>query len=127
MICSRCQQETHVAVYTPDATGRMQPMCTGCSGQLSDQSAMQLAQALADTREWKRIAELRLEEVAKWAHESGTAKGQCDALEREVAALKAALKEACGWLEASAADYPAEQTRDALRVVAAWRKLAEHS
>lgn len=38
---------------------------------------------------------LRGEEVAKWADASGTAKGECDVLRREVTELRAALVEAC--------------------------------
>jgi hypothetical protein len=39
--------------------------------------------------------------------------------------LRAALLEACEWLRANSAEYPADRTRDGLSMIAAWERLAD--
>lgn len=113
-----------VAVYTPDATGLMQPICTKCSGQPSDAAAVRMAQLVAERDQWKRACEKA--EVLY-----STAYSEVNRLQQQERALRAALAEALnrwewfaqrfrdrigGLAAADEHDYPR---------IAALRKLAE--
>lgn len=57
-----------------------------------------LRHARTERDEWKRLAELRGEEVARWAHESGTAKGKLDVAERRLTGATDALRAMRSWI-----------------------------
>lgn len=52
----------------------------------------------AERDEWKRLAELRGVEAAKWAHESGTAKGERDFARSKVDWASKALRDLKTWI-----------------------------
>lgn len=113
MRCSRCQPETMVAVYTSDATGIMQPVCTACANAEAVEAMRSLHCA---------------DHGVLFAPSQGCPQcvaGATQIMLDTIATLRTALKEACDiaqWEREEYTDKPEHADR-----IAELRKLAENA